>query len=393
MGGMHWLYSYNDRSELIGADRKWNPTDFVFGMQYAYAYDHIGNRFSASSGGTTAGTGLHTDTYLANALNQYTTRTNAGTFHVHGQAPTGDVVTINGPTAERYAHLWHIEIAVDNSAGAVYELTEVDHLDDDIDESGFHYVPPQIETFTHDDDGNLTQDSRWTYAWNSENRLTTMTTRTGLPGNLPRIQLSFLYDHQGRRIRKTVAEWTGSAYSAVSTNYFLCTGWNLIAELDDAMLPIRTYAWGKDLSGTIHGAGGVGGLLSVDNGSTNWFTAFDGNGNLTALVDSSDGSLDAVYEYDPYGNLLRATGPTAEDNPFRFSTKYQDQDSGLVYFGMRFYNPNTGRWLNLDPIRERGGWNLYGFVWNSPVMSIDLLGGQEVHGKIWLRRLESINRA
>jgi RHS repeat-associated protein len=140
------------------------------------------------------------------------------------------------------------------------------------------------------------------------------------------------------------------------------------------MVPVRTYAWGTDLSGTLQGAGGVGGLLSVDNGSTNWFTAFDGNGNLTALVDSSDGSLDAVYEYDPYGDFLRASGHAAHANPFRFSTKYQDAESGLVYYGMRYFSPALGRWLNRDPLGELGGVNLIGFLANDSINAVDLLG-------------------
>jgi len=60
----------------------------------------------------------------------------------------------------------------------------------------------------------------------------------------------------------------------------------------------------------------------------------------------------------PFGELIRATGPMAKGNPFRFSSKYQDDETDLLYYGLRYYSPSTGRWLNHDPIEEEGGINL-----------------------------------
>ena len=128
------------------------------------------------------------------------------------------------------------------------------------------------------------------------------------------------------------------------------------------------------------------------------------NGNVPALVDSADGSLDAKYEYGAFGEPLRVGGTSiAADNPFRFSTKYTDVDgarkrvdgdaegvarraeeaaalwalmrqSGLLYYGFRYYSPSLGRFLNRDPLGELGGSNLYGFVENDPVNGWDYLG-------------------
>ncbi len=61
-------------------------------------------------------------------------------------------------------------------------------------------------------------------------------------------------------------------------------------------------------------------------------------------------------------------------NPFRFSTKYCDDESGYLNYGFRFYSPETGRWLNRDPIGEEGGLNLYGFVGNDGMNGWDFLG-------------------
>jgi len=67
----------------------------------------------------------------------------------------------------------------------------------------------------------------------------------------------------------------------------------------------------------------------------------------------------------------------AKANPIRFSTKYQDSETDLLYYGYRYYNANTGRWLNRDPLGEMGGVNLYGFVGNDGINYWDALGLQK----------------
>jgi RHS repeat-associated protein len=124
-------------------------------------------------------------------------------------------------------------------------------------------------------------------------------------------------------------------------------------------------------------SGGVGGLaLETEYGasSTNCFAAYDGNGNITTLINAADKSLAARYEYSPFHQLLRATGPLAYINQFRSSTKYWDDESGLVYYGYRYYSPSFGRWISRDPLEEKGGLNLYGFCNNSPIFRIDTDG-------------------
>jgi RHS repeat-associated protein len=82
------------------------------------------------------------------------------------------------------------------------------------------------------------------------------------------------------------------------------------------------------------------------------YVAYDGNGKVTGLVNASTGDYSALYEYDPFGQTIRITGTMAKNNPFRFSTKYRDEATDMVYYGYRYYNPGTGRWLNRDPIEE-----------------------------------------
>jgi RHS repeat-associated protein len=134
---------------------------------------------------------------------------------------------------------------------------------------------------------------------------------------------------------------------------------------------LSSYTWGLDLSETLQGAGGVGGLLAMSTATGVYIPAYDGNGNVVAYVDASTETVVGEYEYSPFGEVLRATGATAT---FGFSTKYADAKTGLVYYGYRFYDPGTGRWLSRDPIGEEGGVNLYGFVDNDGVKWWDVSG-------------------
>ncbi len=79
-------------------------------------------------------------------------------------------------------------------------------------------------------------------------------------------------------------------------------------------------------------------------------------------------------EYGPFGEVIRATGPMAKANPFRFSTKYQDDETDLLYYGYRYYNASTGRWISRDPTDEAGGANLYESVRNDGLDYVDARG-------------------
>ena len=158
-------------------------------------------------------------------------------------------------------------------------------------------------------------------------------------------------------------------------------GMRVIQERDGSDVPLVSYTRGTDVSGSLEGAGGIGGLLARSHGysSGNWsthnFYHADGNGNITYLVDGSQG-LAASYRYDPFGNPIGVSGSLWQANTYRFSSKMVDAVSWLYYYGYRWYAPNLQRWLNRDPIGERGGKNLYTFVRNSPVGFSDPFGLQ-----------------
>jgi RHS repeat-associated protein len=173
----------------------------------------------------------------------------------------------------------------------------------------------------------------------------------------PQNSLKFEYDWQGRRVRKQVFANTNWTSSATNDLVFAYDAWNLIAQLDSSHVSLLTFLWGLDLSGSMQGAGGVGGLLAaseISGGSISesHFAVYDGNGNVVGLVKGSDGTMSARYEYGLFGELLRTTGTMAKNNTFRFSTKYQDNESDNLCYPYRYYSPNLGRWLSRDMVTE-----------------------------------------
>jgi RHS repeat-associated protein len=113
-------------------------------------------------------------------------------------------------------------------------------------------------------------------------------------------------------------------------------------------------------------------------------------GTFTFVHDGWNSLAGITYAYGPFGEVIRATGPMAKLDPFRFSTKYQDDESDLLYYGYRYLNTSTGRWLSRDPILENAfemtfepveGFvdnaedaNEYLFVHNNALTKYDILG-------------------
>ena len=227
-------------------------------------------------------------------------------------------------------------------------------------------------TLTYDADGNLTGDATWTYKFDSADRLIEMVKRDTTQ------KLKFFYDYAGRRYRKQVFPSSTSTTASIDT-LFVYEGWNLVAELDNktnGLSFIRSYTWGLDLSGSLQGAGGVGGLLAFkDKDGANYrnhLTLADERGNVDRVINPNTGLVENSYEYGSFGELLSSV--EAAPLPLRFSTKYWDAETSLYYYGYRYYDAANGRWINRDPIGEEGGLNIYGMCFNDAINYYDYLG-------------------
>ncbi len=257
-----------------------------------------------------------------------------------------------------------VDIPLDNSQGEVTATIQVDALKPDPSGTGdLHrrltgeYTLPAAtpQTLAYDGDGNLLAGDGWTYAWNGEDRLASAEKDT--------LRLEFAYDYLGRRFEKKTYE-NGVL---VKHRLFAYDGFQPVAEydaLDDHAL-LHTFLWQPGEEKT---------PLLLD-GNRLYIT--DANRNVVALLDPAGEATD-TYLYDPFGNVAH-TGTSP--NPIQFSSEIFDQETGLVYYNYRYYNPKWGRWIKRDPMGEQGGVNLYAFVRNRTLDSVDTLGLKE---KIWL---------
>ena len=118
-------------------------------------------------------------------------------------------------------------------------------------------------------------------------------------------------------------------------------------------------------------SGGVlGQIISVRNQETDYYYHYDAIGNVIFITDSS-GQIIAEYSQEGFGNVLVATGNVP--NNYHLTTKEIDPDTGLYYFGARWYDPQTGRWISREPLGLDGP-NLYHFTFNNPVNGVDIKG-------------------
>jgi RHS repeat-associated protein len=198
----------------------------------------------------------------------------------------------------------------------------------------------------------------------------------------------FTYDGKMRRRIRQEFTWQGSAWVQTNEVYYVYDGNLVIQERDVNNLPTVTYTRGKDLNGSLEGAGGIGGLLSMtlntgpgSLSSNSMFYHCDGNGNVTMLINPSQ-AIVAKYLYDAFGNTLSAAGSLAQANLYRFSSKEEHPNSGLIYYLYRYYDPNLQRWPNRDPIAEVGGINLYDFARNDSIGHVDYLGQDAAGGPL-----------
>ena len=380
--GAKWTYGYNTRSEVTAAAKSLEDATSIPGLEFGYNYDGMGNRLAASKGNPAI-----TTAYTPDAMNRYGTITTPGAddILVRSGVPVGIAADGQAGTVTTAGSLHNGRVDVDNAPNGAW--ADITVTATGFSDTGHRWVPPATVEPTYDDDGNLLDDGRWTYTWDAMNRLVAMApTANALTAGVPNEAITFAYDFASRRIGKKVTTTSGTGTTVKDTRY-LYDGWNVVAEFeyDDLgdMIPQATYVWSMDLSGTLQGAGGVGGLLSVNllspvSAASAFLPCYDANGNIIAWTDGN-GSPAQRQDYDPFGNLviverLAITPADCSRLTYGFSTKPLDAETGLHYYGYRFYDTRNGRWINRDPIEENGGLNLYGFIENKGSNVIDVLG-------------------
>ena len=300
---------------------------------FAYGHDNVNNRTSLTQ--TRPVSVQTTLAYVYDDLDRLTQATNpevAAPDETFGYDPVGNRL---------------------NRDGQVVDST-FDGADRLIEDEQFCYV--------YDVNGNLSSKTAkvasactggiTSYTWDAEDRLE----RIDLPGGG---FAEYRYDGLGRRIEKDV--------SGTITRY-IYDGSAILLEYDGSNVLLTRYTHGPEIDDPVMierdlDASGTFELTEI------FFYHTDGLGSVTDLIDST-GAVARSLVYDSYGGITQDTGGVAQ--PFAYTGRELDAESGLYFYRARYYDPATGRFLSQDPIGfAAGDENLYRYVFNSPVNLID----------------------
>jgi len=348
--------------EAGGATNRWQE-------QFGYVYDAAGNLSYRTN---------HTlvQRFNVNNLNALTTVTNGGRLTVAGST-FGPATNVTVNTSNTFLYVDGL-FASTNHAWVNGNNTYTAIAKDSYGRLDTNAVAVSLagtNNYAYDLNGNLLSDGKRGFEYDDENQLIRVTATNAWKSE-------FVYDGKMRRRIRKEYTWSGSWQLASETRY-VYDGNLVIQERDGNNIPQATYTRGNDLSGSLEGVGGIGGLLARTSNSqlispnfsssAHAYFHADGNGNVTMLIYTNQ-TVAAQYVYDPYGNVLGMSGALAEANLYRFSSKEYHPNSGLAYYLYRYYELNLQRWINRDPISEKGGVNLYVYVLNSPIRWIDAFG-------------------
>ncbi len=306
----------------------------------SYSYDSLSRLLSISHAKRT--NTIDGATYTVDAAGNRTSR---------APLPTGV------PTSYDYDEIYQLITATQNaSAVESYTYDEVGNRLSSLGVSPYTYNASNELTskpdtaYSYDNNGNLLSESVASgttgYVWDAENRLMSVT----LPGSGGTV--NFQYDPFGRRIYKS---------SASATTIYVYDGSNILEEVSAAGSLVARYTQSL----------GIDEPLGMLRGSTMSYYQADGLGSITSLSDTK-GALVSTYQYDSFGNLTASTGSVT--NPFRYTGREFDAETGHYYHRARYYDPQTGRFIGEDPIGFNGGINLYAYVGNNPIGLVDPFG-------------------
>ncbi|MGH8659045.1 MAG: RHS repeat-associated core domain-containing protein [Gammaproteobacteria bacterium] len=247
---------------------------------------------------------------------------------------------------------------VDNGVATSYEPNELNQ-----------YTEIGALALTYTPNGNLKSHDGWTYTYDAQNRLTRA--RNGVT------TVTFKYDPMNRQAQRVI--------NGVKT-FFYYDGWNLIEERDGADVQLAEY---------VHGAM-IDELLSKTTSNGAVYYHQDSIGSVTQLTDA-DGEVMEKYEYDVFGQPTiqdaggAVIGASGFGNRFLFTGREFIQETGLYDYRNRVYSGELGRFLQTDPIRfDAGDVNLYTYVSNNSVNSIDPTGLAEVDCAALLSKLRNL---
>lgn len=222
------------------------------------------------------------------------------------------------------------------------------------------------QEFKYDKNGNRIFDGIHTYIYDATDRLTSIV--------CDHEQYDYTYDSFNRRLAKIHKK----SNEIVGKTFYLYLGQNEVGSYDD-----QKHVNEFRLLGTGKGAE-IGATLLIEKENTSFVPIHDHNGNIISLIDTKSKETVESYRYSAFGEEKIFDQSNNEikkslvDNPWRFASKRVDEETGLIYFGRRHYDPTTATWMSPDPLGFEAGPNLYAYVMNNPLSHIDLYGLESV---------------
>ena len=254
-------------------------------------------------------------------------------------------------------------------------LRKEGQTEDSVYNSNNQLTNDPTHTYLYDDDGNLVQKTHkrtkatTRYEWDIENRLIRVTkheTENALPGET----ITYTYDTLNRRIEKNV---NGEIKRYVYDNE------NILFEFDGDNFLKKFYIHGPGIDNPLAMVEGDLESQNPEDIETHYYHK-DGLGSVISLTDHQGKERERyVYDsfgritiYDDGGNEITPNSDKYLENPFTYTGREYDAETGLYFYRARYYNPQTGTFLSEDPLGFGGGdENLYRYVGNNPLNYID----------------------
>ncbi|MBT9592316.1 RHS repeat domain-containing protein [Akkermansia muciniphila] len=329
--GMTLEWGYEEKRDLVATMVYKRGATRV--AEREYAYDSLARpvtRRTARQGNTV------NDSFACNSRSELTAATVSGKTYGYSYDNIGNRKTAREDAEEATAY----------TTGPLNQYTAIKRGE----EAAFEPV--------YDADGNQTlirtSTGIWQVSYNAENRPVRFVNESA------KTVVECTYDYMGRRhTRKVSVNGTVSSYLR-----YMYRGYLQIAAIDAVSGAFRWFLfWDPTQPEATR-------PLAIRKDGTWYAYGWDLTGNVTEVFGKA-GYLRTAYTYTPYGE---ATAEGDVTQPIQWSSEYSDDELGLVYYNYRHLNPHDGRWISRDPIAEQGGWNLFAFVKNNGVKSIDLLG-------------------
>jgi RHS repeat-associated protein len=286
---------------------------------------------------------IASSSYDLDALSRLRAETKNGLNRAIGYDDTDQVIGVSGSNSEGYTYDLN-----GNRTGGGYSTG-----------AGNRLLSDGVYNYVYDDEGNRTSRTKISdlsvdlYAWDYRNRLTGIVSKTSITGTVTRT-VGYEYDVDDQRVQKTV--------DGVVENYYL----------DGEQVAFVTDASGNQMFHYLYGLN-IDQVLAQDSPAGMVWALADRLGTVDALTDG-DGNVVDKRTFDSFGRILSETNPSVSFR-YGYTGRERDLESGLDYYRARYYDPNVGRFISVDPAGfGAGDTNLYRYVGNNSTNATDPSG-------------------